>query len=497
MPRFILLTTLLILSVLLGCPAVDDNVGDDDAGDDDVGDDDAGDDDLTDDDTGGDDDAAQGEWIGVDAGNEFTCGIHSDGTLECWGLADNGVMDEPSGVFTLVSSGWDHATALAEDGTVLSWGCFGETGIAACEAPTGDFVQVSSGFRHSCALGEDGAVKCWGDDEHGQAQAPAGSFTDVSAGDTHTCGVLVDGSVTCWGENHSCVTDAPTEGAFKQVSAGRYVSCALRDAGGVECWGCDFIDFDGTCDVPSGMYRSLGEADDRHVCAVRPNGTTVCWGAQDHGQSSPPPGEFQLASTGATHSCGVDVAGEMSCWGSDAHLQCSGGESNGSADGLEIPPASGVECEDMEPNDHDQSDEFPWLEAQECPGTVSAGGHTDWITGTLDPIVPSSWDGDTDTYHLVLQEDGYLTGSLTWDSVYTDLDWILYCYYEDEMNPENWYVLIPTELTASLSMPEEGQSMAPMTAGTECYAWVVGYDGPDGSAYELRLWMTYEDVQEQ
>ncbi|MCB9804471.1 hypothetical protein H6769_02320 [Candidatus Peribacteria bacterium] len=34
----------------------------------------------------------------VASGNNFTCALKSDSTIECWGLNDNGQTDTPSGL---------------------------------------------------------------------------------------------------------------------------------------------------------------------------------------------------------------------------------------------------------------------------------------------------------------------------------------------------------------------------------------------------------------
>lgn len=476
-----------LLLVLVGCPSDEDDAADDDTSDDDTGDDDSA----------GDDDTAPGEWIAVDAGEDYTCGIHADGTIECWGLADSGVMDEPVGIYTQVGGGWDHATAIAEDGTVVSWGCFGESGIDACNAPQGEFVEVAAGYWHTCGLQTDGSVQCWGLDNHGQCAAPADKFVQIDVGNTYSCGVREDSSIVCWGTDADCVADTPEEGEFLQVSAVRGATCGLHTDGTIECWGCGVPDFDGICSPPDGAYASLGDGHWGHFCAIAADGHVDCWGEASDGQIGAPDGTFQQVSAGHHHTCGLTTAGDIECWGSDDYLQCSGGEYHSEQDQLEIPPESGATCQDTEPNDEVVTDPLPWKNAQECPDLVSAGGSTDVISGVLDTVVIGTWDGDTDAYYFTTHEDGYLTGSLDWDSVYHDLDWYLLCYYGDEYNKENWYVMIPEGFTASLSKPEEGQTVVPMTAGTECYAWVVGYDAPDSTPYELRLWMTYEDIQEE
>jgi len=53
-----------------------------------------------------------------------------------------------------------------------------------------------------------------------------------------------------------------------------------------------------------------------HSCGVLADGTVACWGANDVGQSSPPPGVFREVVTGERHSCGLRFDGEVRCWGS-------------------------------------------------------------------------------------------------------------------------------------------------------------------------------------
>jgi alpha-tubulin suppressor-like RCC1 family protein len=115
----------------------------------------------------------------VSAGEVHTCGIRSDGTVECWGFNDYRQSSPPSGAFS----------------------------------------QVSAGLYHTCGLRSDGTVACWGDDDDGQSSPPSGTFTQVSAGDYHTCGIRSDGTVECWGANWAGQSSPPS-GAFSQVSTG-------------------------------------------------------------------------------------------------------------------------------------------------------------------------------------------------------------------------------------------------------------------------------------
>ena len=102
-----------------------------------------------------------GEFVSVSAGLGHTCGVRTDGSVECWG------GDE-----------WGQSTP-----------------------PPGEFASVSAGGGHTCGVRTGGSVECWGNDEEGQSTPPSGGFASVSAGGVHTCGVRTGGSVECWGND--------------------------------------------------------------------------------------------------------------------------------------------------------------------------------------------------------------------------------------------------------------------------------------------------------
>ena len=97
-------------------------------------------------------------FVAVDGGGTHSCGLRTDGTIECWGNNDYGQATPPGGQFTAVTA--------------------------------------ASG--HSCGLRTDGTIECWGDNGDGQATPPGGQFTAVTASG-HSCGLRTDGTIECWG----------------------------------------------------------------------------------------------------------------------------------------------------------------------------------------------------------------------------------------------------------------------------------------------------------
>ena len=249
----------------------------------------------------------------ISAGLRHTCGLHSDGTLHCWGWNGYGQTNAPAGSFTAVSAGGYHTCAVKSDSTLTCWGSDNE---GQSTAPTGAFAAVSAGDQHTCGLRGDGTVTCWGSDNSGQATAPAGTFVAVSAGSFHTCGVHSDGTLACWGSNYQGQSTPPA-GSFTAVSAGTYYTCGLRSDGTLACWGNN--DF-GRASPPAGTFIGVSAANAR-TCGVRGDGTLACWGNNDLGRATPPAGAFHTVSVGSTHACAVRSDDTLTCWGDDSFGQ--------------------------------------------------------------------------------------------------------------------------------------------------------------------------------
>ncbi|MBU2644620.1 hypothetical protein KKI24_07930 [bacterium] len=177
--------------------------------------------------------------VQVDTGNDFSCALLSDRTVQCWGNGDNGKLGNGailtqntpvpvslvSGAVQL-SVGYNHACALIYDGTIKCWGKGDGTDArmgdgfsnATNSTPTtvsgiSNAVQVSSGKAHTCALLSDATMKCWGYNSNGQlgdggtttqdspvVVSGVSSVTSVSVGGNTSCAVYNDGTAKCWGE---------------------------------------------------------------------------------------------------------------------------------------------------------------------------------------------------------------------------------------------------------------------------------------------------------
>ncbi|GAB7189966.1 hypothetical protein NUM3379_06720 [Kineococcus sp. NUM-3379] len=185
-------------------------------------------------------------WRSVGMGSVGACAIRSDGTLWCWGYngtgqAGNGntsttVVASPSKVGTAttwrqVTGGWYHHCATQTDGTLWCWGEADDgrlglgSGVTTDQSvpvqvallPTGasagtTWSSVAAGSSHTCATRSDRTLWCWGNGGNGRLGSgsttsrstpgqvgTATTWNSVTPGWSHTCGTQRDRTVWCWG----------------------------------------------------------------------------------------------------------------------------------------------------------------------------------------------------------------------------------------------------------------------------------------------------------
>ncbi len=212
-------------------------------------------------------------------GGNFNIVERSDGRLFSWGWGGVAVIPKAAqeGVRDF-SAGMRHASALLNDGSVVSWGDFGFSGeplIPPSEALMG-IKAISSGGEHTLALRSNGSVIAWGAGTDGTVFSP---FTDEVG--------------------QSVVPPAAMSGVVA-ISAGAYHSVILKDDGSVHAWGLGATDqsinpsFEayGQADVPpeasSGIIAIA--AGGVHTLALKSNGDLLAWGSSPNGQAIIPQG---------------------------------------------------------------------------------------------------------------------------------------------------------------------------------------------------------------
>jgi alpha-tubulin suppressor-like RCC1 family protein len=292
-------------------------------------------------------------FVSLCAGQRHTCGVRSDGAVQCWGSNRFGQVHpaEARNEFALgtpisfaggsraeeVGCGQSHTCARLNNGQVWCWGdnLRGQLGVGdlmprATPTPVGvgmSAVQLAVGGRHTCVRTADD-VRCWGDTDRAQV-LPSPSETPrptpyvinrgailnprtVVAGQHHTCVVTSDRLVRCWGDNRALQL------GIQRVS----YTVAVPGAGTVV----------GVVDAES---LAAGVAS---TCATLRDGTMRCWGRNTGGQLGdgslparatprlvPGLGDVIAVATSDKNTCAVDAQRAVWCWGANDNGQLGNG----------------------------------------------------------------------------------------------------------------------------------------------------------------------------
>jgi hypothetical protein len=242
--------------------------------------------------------------------NDHTCLLGADRKVTCWGA--NVVFGKPGSYVDAASPPTTPFERIAPDsgldasGRLIGWG-YHEDGGRPARMP-GPFRFIAEDGR--CAVRTDGAVQCGMTVIDGEFRAVVSTYS--------TCTLDLEGTPECSGPELA----NPPSGAFLRLSMGRtevdatsYAHvCGIRTDRTLACWG---HDDHGQTTPPPGTFRRITSAGSQS-CAIRTDGVTLCWG---NVATAPPSDNFVSISLDDHHGCGLRQDGKVRCWGSDRRFQ--------------------------------------------------------------------------------------------------------------------------------------------------------------------------------
>lgn len=204
------------------------------------------------------------KFLAADISRDDVVLIRQNRTLAAFGH-NEAVINVPVGTYRSVSIAVPYAVAIAEDGTLATWGSnsftltTGEIVTGLLNAPkTGRFKEVSAIVIYSLALQVDGSLYGWGccgsgtpinifsgffsgwaptPEDQTIYYIPDQKFKAISAGNRHALAIRSNGTVMGWGDNSGGALTPPEHVRFNTVAAGFGFSIGLSTNGTLWGWG--------------------------------------------------------------------------------------------------------------------------------------------------------------------------------------------------------------------------------------------------------------------
>ena len=184
-----------------------------------------------------------GTFLQVSAGGRHTCGVRTDHTVACCGShldepnkkigvwdqleLDNSQSIPPSGEFFQVGAGLNYTCGIRTDKSMECWG-----GFAELKPPTNTFYsQVPGGGRGRCGLKTNGTIVCFNIQD-----LPGSEGIRVP---NSTCRCPYPGRPE---NDNSCACTSSPDQSFSQIlEVGSISNCGVRTDNTVACWGYDEV----------------------------------------------------------------------------------------------------------------------------------------------------------------------------------------------------------------------------------------------------------------
>jgi alpha-tubulin suppressor-like RCC1 family protein len=234
-----------------------------------------------------------------------------------WGDNSQGQTNVPPSASNVVAvaAGDQFSMGLRSDGSILSWG-------NAPAAPAGltNVLQIAAGVAHCIALKTGGTVVGWGPNSF-PVPPTATNVISIAAGYYHVLALRADGTVVAWGQNSASQCNVPVSlSNVVAIAAGAQHSLALQSDGSMVIWGGSSFLFPQLKTAPINPGKDIAaiSAGANFNLAVRANGRVLSWGDNTYGQAWPPRGLTNIVQVvgGTNYAIALKADGTATGWSS-------------------------------------------------------------------------------------------------------------------------------------------------------------------------------------
>ena len=176
------------------------------------------------------------------------------------------------------------------------------------ESTQDSFVFLESAGARICGLTENKTIRCWSD-RWVSRPSPDGQFESMGSGNLNSCGLRSNGSIGCprRGLSPRLRKAVPTGGPFTHLTGTIGFGCALRLDGTVLCWGDE-----SSPRTLQGHFKSI-EAVNDFVCGLTLEGQVSCSSRSKYRDLALEDGPFVQIGVEHRGVCGLREDGSVSC----------------------------------------------------------------------------------------------------------------------------------------------------------------------------------------
>jgi alpha-tubulin suppressor-like RCC1 family protein len=247
---------------------------------------------------------------------------------------------------------------------------------------SGCWAKIEAGDYHTLAIAQNGTLWSWGINVDGQLGlgdntdrntptqvGTATNWQSISCGSYHTLGIKTDGTLWSWGHNGSgqlglgdnTVRNTPTQVGtatnWQSISCGGYHTLGIKTDGTLWSWGYN-------------AYGQLGLGDNTYRNTPTQLGNVTNW---------------QSISCGAYHTLGIKTDGTLWSWGSNIYGQLGLGNATDTNTPIQVGTATNWQSVSCEAQAHTlgiKTDGTLWSWGYNYSGQLGLGDNTDRNTPT-------------------------------------------------------------------------------------------------------------------